>query len=213
MLLDYYPRVVGQIWEMKEICKAEQPEFDNIGIKIDRLLANMFITTSDEYGIARFEEELGITPTPGQTLEERRIAVLIKVAKKNLSLKDILNLIHNYSDEIDLIPDYDEDELAIDIGDRVDNTLSIYNTLDELLGLNIYIYFVYEITTIFTMLKTAEKIEMETTANWWSNKEGAWYLDGSVKLDGSKLLNSAIWQQDIELIIKSFGEEIAREAF
>ena len=97
MLIDYYPRVVGQIREMKEICKAEQPEFDNISKEIDRLLANMFIATSDEHGIARFEEELGIVPTLEQSIEERRIVVLIRVAKKNLSFKDILNLIQNYS--------------------------------------------------------------------------------------------------------------------
>ena len=203
MLIDYYPRVVGQIREIKEICKAEQPEFDNINKEADRLLANMFITTSDEHGISRFEEELGIVPTPEQSIEERRIVVLIRVAKKNLSFKDILNLIHNYSSEIDLVPDYNNDELSVTVGDAVNNVGTVYKTLDEILGLNIYILFEYEATAFLEMIETSKALEMETTVNWWGNRKDAWYLDGSVKLDGSRLLNAAIWQQDITLDLET----------
>lgn len=203
MLIDYYPRVVGQIREMKEICKAEQPEFDNINKEVDRLLANMFITTSDEHGIARFEEELGIVPTPEQSIEERRIVVLIRVAKKNLSFKDILNLIQNYSSEIDLAPDYDNDELSVIVGDAVNNVGTIYKTLDGILGLNIYIFFAYEATTFLEMIETPKALDLETTVNWWGNRKDAWYLDGSVKLDGSRLLNAAIWRQNIALELET----------
>lgn len=203
MLIDYFPRVVGQIREMKEICKAEQPEFDNINKEVDRLLANMFITTSDEHGIARFEEELGIVPTPEQSIEERRIVVLIRVAKKNLSFKDILNLIQNYSSEIDLAPDYDNDELSVIVGDAVNNVGTIYKTLDGILGLNIYIYFAYEATAFLEMIETPKALDLETTVNWWGNRKDAWYLDGSVKLDGSRLLNAAIWRQNIALELET----------
>ncbi len=203
MLVDYYPRVVGQIREMKEICKAEQPEFDNINKELDRLLANMFITTSDEHGIERFEEELGIVPTQEQSIEERRIVVLIRVAKKNLSFKDILNLIQNYSSEIDLAPDYNNDELSVVVGDAVNNIGTIYKTLDGILGLNIYIYFAYEATAFLEMIETPKALDLETTVNWWGNRKDAWYLDGSVKLDGSRLLNAATWRQDIALELET----------
>ena len=203
MLIDYYPRVVGQIREMKEICKAEQPEFDNISKEIDRLLANMFIATSDEHGIARFEEELEIVPTLEQSIEERRIVVLIRVAKKNLSFKDILNLIQNYSSEIDLAPDYNNDELSVIVGDAVNNVETIYKTLDGILGLNIYIYFAYEATAFLEMIETTKALDLETTVNWWGNRKDAWYLDGSVKLDGSRLLNAAIWRQNIALELET----------
>lgn len=203
MLIDYYPRVVGQIREMKEICKAEQPEFDNINKEVDRLLANMFITTSDEHGIARFEEELGIVPTLEQSIEERRVVVLIRAAKKNLSFKDILNLIQNYSSEIDLAPDYDNDELSVIVGDAVNNVGTIYKTLDGILGLNIYIYFAYEATAFLEMIETPKALDLETTVNWWGNRKDAWYLDGSVKLDGSRLLNAAIWRQNIALELET----------
>lgn len=195
MLIDYYPRVVGQIREIKEICKAERPEFDNINKEADRLLANMFITTSDEHGISRFEEELGIVPTPEQSIEERRIVVLIRVAKKNLSFKDILNLIHNYSSEIDLVPDYNNDELSVTVGDAVNNVGTVYKTLDEILGLNIYILFEYEATAFLEMIETSKALEMETTVNWWLSNPKIWCLNGSVKLDGNKKLDAVLWEQ------------------
>ena len=46
-------------------------------------------------------------------------------------------------------------------------------------------------------------LDLETTVNWWGNRKDAWYLDGSVKLDGSRLLNAAIWQQEIALELET----------
>lgn len=203
MLIDYYPRVVGQIREMKEICKAEQLEFDNISKEIDRLLANMFITTSDEHGITRFEEELGIVPTPEQSIEERRIVIMIRVAKNNLSFKDILNLIQNYSSEIDLTPDYDNGELSVIVGDAVNNVGTIYKTLDRILGLNIYIYFAYEATAFLEMIETSKAVEMETTVNWWLSNPKIWCLNGSAKLDGSKKLDAVLWVQTVAVDLET----------
>lgn len=62
MLIEYLPPVVGKIREMKEICAAEQPEFDLLAQQVDQILANMFILLANEEGIKRFEEELNITP-------------------------------------------------------------------------------------------------------------------------------------------------------
>lgn len=140
MLIDYLPIVVQKIQEMKEICVAEQPEFDSINREIDRLLANRFISRADEEGIEQYEKELGIAPIPGQSLEERRIAVLLKTRKKNLSFKSIINLIRNYSDTIDLLPDYDKEELNV-ITSGTKNIEMIYDTLDEIIALNISIHF------------------------------------------------------------------------
>ena len=144
-----------------------------------------------------------IVPTLEQSIEERRIVVLIRVAKKNLSFKDILNLIQNYSSEIDLAPDYNNDELSVIVGDAVNNVETIYKTLDGILGLNIYIYFAYEATAFLEMIETTKALDLETTVNWWGNRKDAWYLDGSVKLDGSRLLNAAIWRQNIALELET----------
>ncbi len=140
MLIDYYPEAVGKIREIKEICNAEQPEIDNIHKEIDRLLANRFISKADEQGIARFEKELGILPAAGQSLRDRRIAVMIKAGKKNLSFKNVINLIRDFSEEIDLVPDYDKSELNV-VAEGTENVQDIYDALDEMIALNVLIYF------------------------------------------------------------------------
>ena len=53
----------------------------------------------------------------------------------------------------------------------------------------------YIVSTLFTA--------SPTTVNWWGNRKDAWYLDGSVKLDGSRLLNAAIWRQNIALELET----------
>ncbi len=203
MLLEYLPQVVGQIKEMGEICNAEQPEFENVRKEIDRILLNMFITTSDEHGIARFEKELGIIPTPGQSIEERRMIALIRTIRKKLSFKDIIILVQKYSgSEIDLVSDYENDELSVIVGDSVKDTRTVYKILDDILGLNIYIYMTHTDTQFLEMTEMSKEIEMETTADWWLCDPKIWCLNGSVKLDGSKKLDAILWEQ---LMAGEFG--------
>lgn len=223
LLFEYYPKVVGQIREIKEICKAEQPEFENIDPEIERLLSNRFILTADEYQVAKLEEEYGLKPIPGQSLEERKIAILVRAVRKTLSFQDVLNLIHNHSKEIDLMPDYDQDQIAVIINDSIDNTRAIYKTLDDILGLNIYIFFLYEITILLHMLESSKKLELKTTfcapsflseqnllelktsTNLIESFTGAevthrrnlWRLDGMVKLDGSRKMNAVDKREEI----------------
>ncbi len=224
MLLDYYPKVIKQIEEIKEICKAEQPEFDNINEKADRLLANMFITTADYHGIERLEKEFGITPALGADIEERRIQILVRAAKKSLSFKEVLSLMRNYSSEVGLETDYDKEELNVTIGDMVNNVREIYKTLDEISGLNIYIYFTHASTTIFSMPEPGKTVELETTIREWLGygnqrmetelktsvntmetfqdatlikQHDLWRLDGSVRLDGSRILDAEEIKEEI----------------
>lgn len=162
MLADFLPKVIEQIGEMKEICAAEQPEFDTVNKEVDRLLANRFVKTADEHGIVRMEKELSITPRPGQKLEERRIAILARASKNNIRYRDVVNMISNYSDEIKMIPEYNLNKLTVVAGEEIENVKEIYNTLDQIIPLNVRIRCEYD----------------------------SWHLDGSEKLDGSKKLNS-----------------------
>ncbi len=224
MLIDYYPKVIRQIREMREICKAEQPEFDNVNAQADRLLANMFITTADYRGIERMEKEFGITPALGQDLEERRIQILVRAAKKSLSFKDVLSLMHNYSPEIDLDPDYDREELNVTVGDMVNNVREIYKTLDEISGLNIYIYFTHVSEAVLRVQEPGKAMELETTVREWlgngnqltgaemktrmdtmetfkdatlTRQHDIWRLDGNIGLDGSRILDAEEIKEEI----------------
>lgn len=219
MLIDYFPGVVKRIREMPAICQAEQPELDNVGREVDRVLDNMLATTAEEHGIARLEEELGIVPVPGQKLEERRAMVLVRMVKKNLSFREIIGLVQKYSPEVNLVPDYAAEELKVAVGDQVRDTRSVYRMLDELISLNIFIYLSRE-DIMLPLLSVAllEEMALETDAEicndaklfhepeagWETSVEVAekfediaavrqhnlWHLDGSVMLDGSRILDA-----------------------
>lgn len=224
MLIDYCPPVVKRIQEIKEICRAEQPEFDAADKETERLLLNMFITTSDVYGMARMEEELGIVPVPGQSLEERRVMILVRAAKKSLSLRDIRNMIQNYSTEIELLPDYDKGELEVAVGIMVDNLRLIYKMLDEISGLNIYIYFSCAVIILSAIMEPDKMIELETAIHGWTDtgkqtveaeletlteiterfqetsvisQKDLWRLNGLIKLNGSRKLDAKEIKEEI----------------
>lgn len=77
-LESYWLPILRNLYEFKQIAIAEEPELRYILEAIDRTIANMFISTADEYGISRFESILGIYPEADATLESRRFAVLLK---------------------------------------------------------------------------------------------------------------------------------------
>ena len=216
--------MVKKIRGIKEVCKAEQPEFDKVHTETDRLLMNKFISTSDEHGLERLEREFEITPIPGQGLEERRIAILIKATKKSLSFKGMLELVQVYSCEVNLDPDYNKGELNIEIGDTVNNVREVYKTLDEISGLNIYLYFTHESEILSRIVESSKKLELGTyiPACMDSGRQFAgadfgtgikvvetfqdatvisrhdlWRLDGSVKLDGGRLLDAEEINEEI----------------
>ena len=60
LILNHYPPVIQQIREIQQIANAEDIEFSKLNRAIDRVIKNMFIFTSDETGVARFEAILGI---------------------------------------------------------------------------------------------------------------------------------------------------------
>lgn len=222
MLIDYYPRVVGQIREMKEICKAEQPEFDQIIQEMDKLELNRFISTVDENNIVRIEKELGIVPMPSQSLEERRISVLIRSIKKNLSFKEIEDIIKKYSEDIKLIADYDKDELKVMVGGFVDDLPEIYKSLDKIIALNVLIFFDCEFTAKLGFGVNLKRIRFDSKIIC-PEREGKHvvkittkiateecfkdpivnkykdlcYLDGSEYLDGSRILDAEIIKEEL----------------
>lgn len=203
MIVEYLPPVIKKIREMQEICRVEQPYFDEAAAEIENILCRAFISLADEKGVARFEEIYGITPTEDQTLEERRVAILIRSSKKNLSLTDVTNLLYNYSDEILLEPNYNTDELTVIVGEHVNNLSTIYKTLDDLISLQVLIQFAMEITTKTSFIETPKEITLETTVNLLNDKAEFWKLDGSYKLDGEKYLDAISWKQEIEAILES----------
>lgn len=75
--LKYMPDYYNGVYEMEELLKAQGTALAWLDGKRERTLLNQFIIKTDEVGISLFEDEAGITPTPGETLEERQKNVLL----------------------------------------------------------------------------------------------------------------------------------------
>lgn len=146
MLIEYLPPIVGKIREMKEICAAEQPEFDLLAKQVDQILANMFILLADKEGIERFEQELNITPKAGDKLEDRRLNVLSRANKSKVTAALIIGIVSNYSAATELIKDFDNDELKIVLNADASSLQTIYEILDEKIPLNVYYDFLLQRT-------------------------------------------------------------------
>ncbi len=139
MLIEYLPPVVQKIREMQEICKAEQPYFDEAKDEIEKILCRCFVGLADETGIARLEKVHGIIPGATETLEQRRVNILIRNIKKNISLSEVLTILFNYTVNVELKCDYNNDEAIIELKDKTTDIAIIYKALDEIAPLNIYI--------------------------------------------------------------------------
>lgn len=79
-LIDYLPEFLRDVREYKAILTdAIQPEFVKLFEAIERVLNNQFITTSDEYGVSRWEKMLGIVPQATTSLDNRKFTILTRM--------------------------------------------------------------------------------------------------------------------------------------
>lgn len=107
---EYFPKTVKDMKKFIKISESENPEFNNIWLETEHLLSNQFINTLTEYGIQRWETILKIAPKENDTLENRRIKILLNLFEKlpytitvlKEMLEDIcgkdgytINLLHN----------------------------------------------------------------------------------------------------------------------
>ena len=71
-LITYYPLFYREIYEMKEILKAQGKLADDLEACIERILSDCFLDTADSGVITSYENILGIKSDLGKPLEERR---------------------------------------------------------------------------------------------------------------------------------------------
>ena len=74
-LIDYLPPFLREYRELAAICDVEEPEFDALYDQTDRLLDNLFIESSNNTGLTRFESIVGIESDAGATETDRKNAL------------------------------------------------------------------------------------------------------------------------------------------
>lgn len=79
-ICQYYPRWFREILDFQSLCYTERQELNVLAEAMDRIRRNLFVQTMDEGTAAQWETILRILPTPGETLEFRRLRVLNRLA-------------------------------------------------------------------------------------------------------------------------------------
>ena len=74
-LIDYLPPVLREVLELKAINAANEPEIELAWDAVALLMANQFLDTADERGVAVWEKELKIFPKDTDTLEVRKARI------------------------------------------------------------------------------------------------------------------------------------------
>lgn len=75
-LISYLPEYLQEYREIQEALNSQQPEVQKLEDITEILMNNQFILWSDEQGIERFENMLGLKALDDDTLENRRFRVL-----------------------------------------------------------------------------------------------------------------------------------------
>lgn len=75
-LLKSLPLFIQEYREIREIMKAENPDFQSYSDETEIILNNQFIQSCNETGISRFEKMMGITSSEDESLQGRISKVL-----------------------------------------------------------------------------------------------------------------------------------------
>lgn len=72
----YWTNVIRNVGEFDAIATGENPEFNSLTGYLTRLLSDTFVKEATVYGVERWENILGIIPSAGETLEDRKVKIL-----------------------------------------------------------------------------------------------------------------------------------------
>lgn len=77
-LIKYMPPFLKEVREFKKIFGAEDIQIEKLNNQINSMLREVIVKTAEDYGLRRYEKIYGIT-RPAETLEARRMAILLKM--------------------------------------------------------------------------------------------------------------------------------------
>lgn len=108
-LIDYLPHFMQNFSELKELMRVANIESDYMYSQIGRLLDEAFIQDCTEYGIRKYENFLHIIPDDGESLETRKLRVLMRwydyspyTVRVLVNKMNMICGVNNYDFELDL---------------------------------------------------------------------------------------------------------------
>ena len=144
-LLKYMPDYYNGVYEMEELLKAQSKGLYQFDGEINRTLLNEFIIQADEKGISVFEDQAGIKPDSGASLETRRNNVLLRLLPPKPLTKRYLNhLLEIMNLKADVKVDYAK-RLALVEAKSSDITVDKVNNIKYMLNIALPANMIYDI--------------------------------------------------------------------
>lgn len=131
-LIGHLPLYIQGFREMQGIMNVEEPELQLVEDASETIKNNMFVLSTDEAGIERYENMFGLTPVKDDSLHNRQTKVLsqytntvIHTLRGLIERLNILCGVDNYT--LELIPD--EYIIRIELYPRIENLLETINSM------------------------------------------------------------------------------------
>lgn len=117
----YYPNVIANADEFKQLAILENEEFKSIWEILFKWFKNRFVSEADLEGVQRWEQMLKIIPSKESTLEDRKHFILMRINTilpyTIRRLQQILNAV--YGDDFATVSTNKKYELWVDIDNRI----------------------------------------------------------------------------------------------
>lgn len=143
MLINYLPKFLADIEEIKAIMDSCQGNIDNIEIELDNILKDLFVKDATLNGIERYENMLDILPKLTDSLEIRKANILLKYNQTlPFTLENLILMLNSVCGEnnytIKII--YEEFKINIRINlDKKELENEIFEFLDRIVPANMLI--------------------------------------------------------------------------
>lgn len=197
-LTRYLPGFLREVEELNETARAEENEVERLYTRMDQTWNAGFIRTTDLQGIKRWERLLGIKPYSGDTLEERRSAVL---SRWNQQLPYSLARLKERLDAAVGRPNYELDvrygryELELVLVDQAYRVMQETRDMTKaMIPANLLLIFAGRFpVTVPVDIRYGSRLELQSEYHARYNRkflilDGTWGLDGTYKMNGYKEL-------------------------
>lgn len=150
-LIGHLPLFVQNFRETQGIMKAEEPEVQSLEDASEVIKDNMFVVSTDEAGIERYEKMFGLTASQNDSLQNRQARVLTHYTNSVIhtlrGLIERLNIVcgaDNYT--LELIPG--EYKIKINLHIRVKNLINtVRSMLTDMIPANMLCVFTIDYNT------------------------------------------------------------------
>lgn len=193
----YYPNVIANADEFKQLAILENEEFKSIWEVLFKWFKNKFVYEADLQGIQRWEEMLKIIPKSKETLEDRRSNILVKINSilpyTIRRLKQILDLKFGKDNAIPITTkNY---ELIINFNNEIElNAKTMRALLRAIIPANLIFKIIISWNFEQNIYNKASIIQyIDANHNFWNLGtaektywDGVWCWDGSIDWSGLK---------------------------